>query len=300
MDHRCRLLGAATARQIKVFITQAGAENSNEFNPCSIGAWSLPDRVRLLYDDAEGKSEMARIGTRAEVWFSNIVASFARYVVERTLPESVPMLMRRDAVMDSFNYAKENMQSAYSFLDRFDGLGLSIQEALRRFPDRKLVLEFGVYKAGMINHQAGKFPALNFVGFDSFEGLREQWSGMAPEKTFDLGGKLPKVRRNVGLVKGWFSESGPRWKTENPAAGVPLLVHVDCDTYAATVDVLELCADYVEHGLVIHFDDYFGFPDWRNGGFKALQEIAAKRRWRLSYLSYGTKEAAVLAEMSAG
>jgi hypothetical protein len=101
---------------------------------------------------------MARIGTRAEVWFSNIVASFARYVAERTLPESVPMLMRRDAVMDSFNYAKENMQAAYSFLDRFDGLGLSIQEALRRFPDRKLVLEFGVFKAGMINHQAGKFP----------------------------------------------------------------------------------------------------------------------------------------------
>ncbi len=37
---------------------------------------------------------MARIGTRAEVWFSNVIASFARYVAERTLPESVPMLMR--------------------------------------------------------------------------------------------------------------------------------------------------------------------------------------------------------------
>ncbi len=44
----------------------------------------------------------------------------------------------------------------------------------------------------------------------------------------------------------------------------------------------------------------FGFPDWRTGGFKALQEIAEKRRWRLTYLSYGTKEAAVLAEKAAG
>ncbi|HTE96091.1 MAG TPA: class I SAM-dependent methyltransferase [Bradyrhizobium sp.] len=243
---------------------------------------------------------MARIGTRAEVWFSNVVASFARYVAERTLSESVPMLMRHDAVVDSFNYAKENMKGAYSFLDRFDGLGLSIKEAKRRFPSRKLVLEFGVYKGGMINYQARKFPGLDFVGFDSFEGLREQWSGMAPEKTFDLGGRLPRVRRNVGLVKGWFAESGPRWKTENPASGVPLLVHVDCDTYAATVDVLEFCSDYVEHGLVIHFDDYFGFPDWRTGGFKALQEISEKRRWRLTYLSYGTKEVAVLAEMNVG
>ena len=158
---------------------------------------------------------MARIGTRAEVWFSNVIASFARYVAERTLSESVPMLMRQDAIMDSFNYAKENMKGAYSFLDRFDGLVLSIKEAKRRFPSRKRVLEFGVYKGGMINHQASKFPELDFVGFDSFEGLQEQWNGMAPEKTFDLGGKLPRVRRNVALVKGWFAESATRWKMKN-------------------------------------------------------------------------------------
>src|SRR6267154_5563230 len=143
---------------------------------------------------------MTRIGTRAEVWFSNVIASFARYVAERTLSESVPMLMRKDAVLDSFDYAKENMKEAYSFLDRFEDLSLSIEEAKRRFPSRKLVLEFGVYKGGMINYQARKFPGLSFVGFDSFEGLQGQWSGMAPEKTFDLGGKLPRVRGNVGLV----------------------------------------------------------------------------------------------------
>jgi hypothetical protein len=119
---------------------------------------------------------------------------------------------------------------------------------------------------------------------------------MAPERTFDLGGKLPRVRRNVELVKGWFAESGPRWKAKNPNADIPLLVHVDCDTYAATVDVLDFCSVYVEQGLVIHFDDYFGFPNWRNGGFKALKEISESRQWRLTYLSYGTKEAAVLVE----
>jgi hypothetical protein len=223
-----------------------------------------------------------------------MVASFARYVAERTLPESVPMLMRREAVVDSFNYVKENMNEAYSFLDRFEGLSLSIDDAKRRFPARKLVLEFGVYKGGMINFQARRFPELKFVGFDSFEGLQEEWSGMAPKSTFDLQGRLPRVRRNVELVKGWFAESGPRWKANN--TDVPLLVHVDCDTYAATVDVLQICSGYVQHGLIIHFDDYFGFPNWRSGGFKALKEIAEREQWRLTYLSYGTKEVAVLAE----
>lgn len=242
---------------------------------------------------------MTRIGTRAEVWFSNLVASFARYVAERTLPESVPMLMQREAVLDSFEFAKENMKDAYSFLDRFEGLRLSIVEAQRRFPGRQSVLEFGVYKGGMINYQARKFPGLKFVGFDSFEGLQENWSGMAPARTFDLGGRLPRVRGNVELVKGWFAESGPRWKGQNPDVGVPLLVHVDCDTYAATVDVLELCAGYVEEGIVFHFDDFFGFPNWREAGFKALHEMADRQAWQLTYLSYGTKEAAVLAHKAA-
>jgi Macrocin-O-methyltransferase (TylF) len=260
-----------------------------------------PGSRNLSRSKFEGQSTMARIiATRAEAWFSNVVAAFARYVVERSLSESVPLLMRRDAVVDSFEYAKENMKDAFSFLDRFEGLTLSIKEAKRRFPSRKLVVEFGVFKGGMINHQAKRFPELNFVGFDSFEGLREQWNGMFSEKTFDLGGKLPRVRRNVRLVKGWFAESGPRWKKESPDAELPLLVHIDCDTYAATIDALELCSEYIEHGLVIHFDDYFGFPNWRTGGHKALKEISEKRAWRLTYLSYGTKEVAVLAQRHAG
>ena len=94
---------------------------------------------------------------------------------------------------------------AYSFLDRFEGLALSIKEAKRRYPSRKLVLEFGVYKGGMINYQARRFPGLGFGRFDSLEGLQQQRSGMAPEKAFDLGGKLPRVRRNARLVKGWFA-----------------------------------------------------------------------------------------------
>jgi hypothetical protein len=239
---------------------------------------------------------MTRIGSRAEVWFSNVVASFARYVVERTLPESVPLLIRRDAVVDSFHYAKEHMRDTFSFTDRFEGLSLSIMEAMKQYPTRDLVLEFGVYKGGMINYQARRFSKLQFVGFDSFEGLQEQWNGMFPAKTFDVGGKLPRVRRNVTLVKGWFSQSVPKWKEENPDLRTPLLIHIDCDTYNATVDVMELCSEYVEHGIIMHFDDYFGFPNWRNGGFKALKEYSERLGWRLTYLSYGTKEVSVAVE----
>jgi Methyltransferase domain len=240
---------------------------------------------------------MARIANRATIWLLNVIAATSRYVVERTLPESVPSLMNRAAILDSFGHAKKHMAHAFPFLDRFEGLSLSIREALRRYPDRDLVLEFGVYKGGMINYQAKRFRNLKFVGFDSFQGLQEQWPGVHPVQTFDLGGKLPRVRHNVSLVKGWFADVVPEWKKTISSRRIPLLIHVDCDTYNATADVLKLCAEYVEHGLIFHFDDYFGFPNWRSAGYKALNEISQEQGWCLTYLSYGTKEVAILAEI---
>jgi hypothetical protein len=185
---------------------------------------------------------------------------------------------------------------AFCFLDRYEGLSLSIYEAMRRFPSRRLILEFGVYKGQMINFQAKQFPNLEFVGFDSFEGLKEPWKGVMPPGSFSLGGKMPRVRSNVSLIKGWFHQSVPRWKAQQTGEKVPLLIHIDCDTYEATFDTLSLCTEYVQHGVIMHFDDYFGFPNWRNGGYKALSQIAEQKGWNLTYLSYGTKEVALLAE----
>jgi hypothetical protein len=68
-------------------------------------------------------NKLVRVATRAEVWFSNIVASFARYVAERVLPESVPLLIKKDTVIDCFKYTKENMMiNATPFFDRYEGL----------------------------------------------------------------------------------------------------------------------------------------------------------------------------------
>jgi hypothetical protein len=239
---------------------------------------------------------LQKVGSRAEVWFANVVAAFARYVVERVMPISVPMLMREEAIAESFQFAKENLREAWPFLDRFLGLTTAIVEARKRFPDRHYVLEFGVFKGQMINYQAKRFSDLTFVGFDSFEGLGEAWKGVLQKGAFDLYGKPPKVRRNVSLIKGWFSDSLPGWKSSHLLSPGPLLVHIDCDTYGATIDVLNHCADYVEHGVILHFDDYFGHPNWKNAGHKALQEIAAQKDWKLTYLCYGTKEVGVFAE----
>ena len=192
--------------------------------------------------NAEGKSDMTRIGTRAEVWFSNVVASFARYVAERTLPG-----IRSDADAarcrhGSFNYAKENMQDAYSFLDRFEGLS-----AVDR--GGKTKISFAQARAGVRRLQSWhdqlpgqEISRAEFRRIRQFsKACRSNGAAWLRKKPSILAAGCRRSGPMSALVKGWFAELGPRWKAENPASEIPLLVHVDCDTYAATVDVLELC-----------------------------------------------------------
>ena len=83
-----------------------------------------------------------------------------------------------------------------------------------------LFVELGVYKAHTISVCAEKKPHQIFHGFDSFEGLPEEWifskkriypKGKSKKKSFWLD-HLPKVPNNVVLHKGWFSDTLPTWK----------------------------------------------------------------------------------------
>jgi hypothetical protein len=130
-------------------------------------------------------------------------------------------------------------------------------------------------------------------GFDSFEGLREDWKGWEnPKGTFSLHGALPQVPANVRLIKGCFDETLPSFLREHPE---PFgFVHIDCDTYEATAVVLQLAGDRFQKGTVVVFDEYFGYRGWRMGEFKAWQEFVAARGLSYKYLAYGDYAVSVM------
>ncbi len=82
--------------------------------------------------------------------------------------------------------------------------------------DFGLWLEFGTYDGRSIN-KISRYTNRQIFGFDSFEGLPEEWVGRGfPKGCFDLGGANPNfnpegffVYDNVKLIKGWFNESIP-------------------------------------------------------------------------------------------
>lgn len=84
-------------------------------------------------------------------------------------------------------------------------------------------------------------------GFDSFEGLQKNWVGHeSPKGSFDLAGKLPRVKENVILIKGWFDKTLPEFLLKY--SDKISFIHIDSDTYEAARTVLALCKQRLSPG----------------------------------------------------
>jgi predicted O-methyltransferase YrrM len=162
--------------------------------------------------------------------------------------------------------------------------------ALSRIKLQGHVVEFGVFRGASLRHIARQLPNQTAHGFDSFEGLSEDWLHNA-RSAFSTGGKVPKVPANVRLHKGYFEATLPTWVEQNP--GAISFAHIDCDLGSSTATIFKLIADRVQPGTVLLFDDYFNFPYWQEDGHAVLEQVGRERHWQLSYIGYGYKELAV-------
>lgn len=142
--------------------------------------------------------------------------------------------------------------------------------------------EFGVYSGYSLAIIAKHMPV---IGFDSFEGLPEDWREGFPKGMFkfhgDNGLNTPIIAPlNSMLVKGWFEDTVPTFPF--PRLG---LVHIDCDLYSSTVTALEAVTPYVDIDTIIVFDEYHSYPgsedheekafaEWCNKHLVSVQKIA--------------------------
>lgn len=153
-----------------------------------------------------------------------------------------------------------------------------------------LAIECGVFRANSINRFATLLPERRFFGFDSFEGLSEDWVGTDHQAgTFDLKGVLPEVQPNVTLIKGWIDDTLPAFLEEND--GPIRYLHVDTDTYSPAKTILSIAKDRLEVGSIILFDELTGYPNWELGEHKALQETIPEDCYE--YICFGQMEAAL-------
>lgn len=196
------------------------------------------------------------------------------------------VLQRLPYSRDSAAYASEHMGAAMKIPGKDNHLKYVLQ-----YVGEGLILEFGVFKGHSINVIADALPEREIHGFDSFEGLPEDWTGYNVAKEFfDREGKLPKVRKNVILHKGWFNESLPPFVQER--TDTVGFIHVDCDLYSSTKTIFDALAARIRPGTVIAFDEYHNFPYWRDHEHKAFMEFCDEWDVKYKYISYNNLQAA--------
>lgn len=162
----------------------------------------------------------------------------------------------------------------------------TLREVLARKPEGWAV-EFGVYSGYSLGLIAAEMPV---IGFDSFEGLPEDWREGFPKGTFHdptVLDSLPEYSFNTLLVKGWFSDTVPTFPF--PKLG---LVHIDCDLYSSTVTALEGVVGALDLGTYVVFDEFHGYPGAEQHEARAWREFCDQYVVEAETIGYGPQERA--------
>ena len=125
------------------------------------------------------------------------------------------------------------------------------------------------------------------VGFDSFLGLPEDFAGgQFRRSAFSTQGKHPpRLPINVDIYQGWFNQTIESFFTKNTNHDV-VFVHIDCDLYSSAFEALDVIARKLIVGSILQFDQYFGYPEWKDGEALAWNEISKKHGIAFELLRY--------------
>ena len=211
------------------------------------------------------------------------IAQKMRDVSDRVRPNDLRREVNRRALASSAEFVEANLLGVQSVLTR---------EAVHdvAWNARQLdglVMEFGVFRAHTLNYLAAK-TGQTVYGFDSFEGLPEFWRDGIGKGAFALD-SLPRVRPNVVLLNGWFDERLPKFLLDLDSSDPMSYLHIDCDLYSSTTTVLRLLAPRILPGTVIVFDEFFNYPGWQQGEFRAFVEFCDEHSVTYEFLTYNAR-----------
>ena len=174
------------------------------------------------------------------------------------------------AARSSAEFQLREMPRARPWFDKLDTLTAAVKTAATE----GLYLEFGVATGTTLRAIAELAPVGSVFGFDSFEGLPEDWRTQYTAGTFAMDA-FPDVP-GAELVVGWFDRTLPGFLAEHPEDVA--LLHLDADLYSSTKTVLDALESRLRPGTVVIFDEYFNFPDWQQHEHRAWTEFVERDR----------------------
>ena len=189
---------------------------------------------------------------------------------------------RRTAV-SSYDFIEEVMPNARFSINQLDGIR-DKQDEIMQLDGH--ILDLGVYRGVSTKALARIFPSKIIHGFDSFEGLPEDWGHQGKGAFGEVKGMLPDMPVNVKLYKGWFDDTLPDWYSAHNGTPISLL-RVDCDLYSSTRTILNVLRPLIRSGTWIVFDEYIGYRTWEEHEYKAFMEFVDETGFEFEYVAYG-------------
>jgi hypothetical protein len=163
------------------------------------------------------------------------------------------------------------------FKDRF-ALFDHIAEKIRN--ERILYLEFGVHRGHSMRYWSSnlKNPESALHGFDSFEGLPEDFNSEVPKGQFAVGGKPPDIPDpRVRFFVGWFDKTLPDYR---PPPHDRLMMNLDADLYSSTKTALMALKPQIVPGTILLFDEFYD----RQHELRAFDEFIAETGAKFRFL----------------
>ena len=132
-------------------------------------------------------------------------------------------------------------------------------------------IEFGVSAGNSIKwwtehigHQKARF-----FGFDTFEGLPENWGTY---RKGDMNSQIPQiVDERIIFIKGLFQETLPIFLKNQYDCTYRKVIHLDADLFSSTLFVLTSMAPFFKSGDILFFDE-FNVPNHEFLAFKIFTE----------------------------
>ncbi len=149
--------------------------------------------------------------------------------------------------------------------------------------------EFGVWRGESFKYLINTFK--KGYGFDTFEGLPEDWHDKKQGK-YSAEGTIPEIDGGT-FIAGKFEDTLPTFYSKpRPIAS---LINFDADLYSSTLCALNYSKPVIDKDTILIFDEFIGNKNWEEDEYKALNEFCTFNNltYEVLAISYMTKQVAV-------
>jgi len=258
-----------------------------------------PTYIDALWNLSASESKI----DNAEYWLNEILKKKENHLPSKLMKAALRFYM---GDKNYFNSLRQSEYFQHAYMRSFSWV-FSLQNLPELYFNRwhffdaiveKSVISKPFYEFGVWNGISFEYLIKHYkkgYGFDTFEGLPEDWHiGNKIEKKgkYSSEGSVPQIKGGE-FIKGKFEDTLPVFFSEDrPTAS---LINYDADLYSSTICALNFTKKIIDKDTILIFDEFIMNESWEEDEFRALNEFCSinQLKYEVLAVSFFSKQVAV-------